>query len=479
MAGLNRPDRWIALVHPNEDFPEGTFVCLAAPLPVTVIGGGAGGGSSSVVVSDILDGAGDSVMDPGNNAIRVAIVAGAGSGGTAMADKATFTEGVTSFTPVGGVFSDSTAPLTEDQAAAARITAWRGVHVNLRDAAGGELGTLAAPVRTDPTGATTQPVSGTVAATQGTSPWVVGDGGGSLTVDAPIAVPVPVGVTSSADVLVKPGDEANNAIRVRLVASDVPMGGGSSSGGGTSMPDKGAFVEGTSLFTPIGGFYSESAAGPITEDQAAAARITAFRAVHVNLRSDAGVELGTAGAPVRIDPTGATTQPVSGTVSATQGTSPWVVSVSGPVTVEQGTSSWIVDQVDTASLDYDTGGGTVPQTVVGIALPGSGGPVAGGTETAPVVNKHKRSDTATRTAVAGTTSPDTTILAANPSRLGAMIYNDSNQSLYLAFGAGASSSNYSLLMLKQSIEEVPFDYAGIVTGVWTGANGNARVTEFT
>ena len=43
-----------------------------------------------------------------------------------------------------------------------------------------------------------------------------------------------------------------------------------------------------------------------------------------------------------------------------------------------------VDQVDTASLDYDTGAGTVNQTILGIALPGTGGPVAGGTSTNPV-----------------------------------------------------------------------------------------------
>lgn len=37
-----------------------------------------------------------------------------------------------------------------------------------------------------------------------------------------------------------------------------------------------------------------------------------------------------------------------------------------------------------ASLDYDTGGGTVNQGTVGIVLPASGGPVAGGTSTNPL-----------------------------------------------------------------------------------------------
>lgn len=44
--------------------------------------------------------------------------------------------------------------------------------------------------------------------------------------------------------------------------------------------------------------------------------------------------LGTSSHPIRIDPTGTTTQPVSGTVAVTQSTSPWVVKdqADGPVT---------------------------------------------------------------------------------------------------------------------------------------------------
>jgi hypothetical protein len=47
------------------------------------------------------------------------------------------------------------------------------LHTNLRNAAGTEIATAANPLRTDPTGTTTQPISGTVAVTQSTSPWVV------------------------------------------------------------------------------------------------------------------------------------------------------------------------------------------------------------------------------------------------------------------------------------------------------------------
>lgn len=44
----------------------------------------------------------------------------------------------------------------------------------------------------------------------------------------------------------------------------------------------------------------------------------------------------------------------------------------------------VVDQINAAEADYDTGGGTVNQVMLGIALPAAGGPVAGGTLTAPV-----------------------------------------------------------------------------------------------
>jgi hypothetical protein len=73
--------------------------------------------------------------------------------------------------------------------------------------------------------------------------------------------------------------------------------------------------------------------------------------------------------PVRIDPTGTTVQPISGTITALQGTSPWVVSlasttitgsvavtgtffqatqpVSGTITANQGTSPWVVSLAST------------------------------------------------------------------------------------------------------------------------------------
>ncbi len=54
--------------------------------------------------------------------------------------------------------------------------------------------------------------------------------------------------------------------------------------------DRSAFTDGTSRATPVSGVFNESPSDP-TEDQAAAMRITAKRALHANLRSAAGVEM--------------------------------------------------------------------------------------------------------------------------------------------------------------------------------------------
>lgn len=97
-------------------------------------------------------------------------------------------------------------------------------------------------------------------------------------------------------------------------------------GGAASFQDDGAFTFGTTAVNISGGVLDDVATATCTENSACAPRITAQKGVHVNLRNNAGAEVGTSGAPLRTDPTGTTTQPVSGTVTANQGTAnatPW------------------------------------------------------------------------------------------------------------------------------------------------------------
>jgi hypothetical protein len=184
----------------------------------------------------------------------------------------------------------------------------------------------------------TLPVSGTVTANQGTAaatanawPVILSDG----THTAPL-------------------DTSNsNALKVSVVAS-VNSG---------DIADDGTFTEGTTLINPIGGEYNSSA-GAATSGKAAACQITQYRGLHVNLRAAAGTEIGSSSAPLRVDPVGTTTQPVSGTVTADLVNT---TNAGAPAT----------------QLNYNTGG-TEDITVFGIALPANGGPVAGGTATNPV-----------------------------------------------------------------------------------------------
>ena len=70
------------------------------------------------------------------------------------------------------------------------------------------------------------------------------------------------------------------------------------------------------------------------------------------------------------------------------------------------------------------------------------------------------------------------ILQPNTARLGASIYNDSTQILYLKCGPTASSTSYTVQIPASGYYELPYFYIGLVSGLWASANGSARVTEF-
>ncbi len=61
----------------------------------------------------------------------VAIISGAGSGGTAAVDNAAFTTGTTSYTPTGGVYKSTRSSLTDGSAGVVALTAKRGQYVTL------------------------------------------------------------------------------------------------------------------------------------------------------------------------------------------------------------------------------------------------------------------------------------------------------------------------------------------------------------
>lgn len=100
------------------------------------------------------------------------------------------------------------------------------------------------------------------------------------------------------------------------------------SGSGASAVDEAAFTAGTSVLAPGGGFYQTTATNnALTDGEQGMWQMTAQRAGFVNLRNSSGTEIGTAVTPVRVDPTGTTTQPISGTVTTNVGSGTRAVSI--------------------------------------------------------------------------------------------------------------------------------------------------------
>lgn len=81
--------------------------------------------------------------------------------------------------------------------------------------------------------------------------------------------------------------------------------------------------------------------------------------------------------------------------------------------------------------------------------------------------------------VAATVLTAVPFLQANGRRKGAAIYNDSAATLYLKLGPGASASDWTVKLSEDDYYELPADYRGEVSGVFSaGGNGQARVTEY-
>lgn len=201
------------------------------------------------------DGSGNSITSTAG-ALNVNVTNSFAAG---IADKTTFTYGTSIQNAIGGVFQDTSPTVTAGQGGALRMTAYRGLHSNLRDSSGTESATASNPLRTDPTGTTNQPVtqSGT---------WNINNVSGTVS--------LPTGASTSAN--------QSTEITSIQILDDVP----------TSM--NGAFVKGN----PIMGQLDDTSTTVATEDNLAPVRITAQRAAHSNLRNAAGTEIGTISNPV-------------------------------------------------------------------------------------------------------------------------------------------------------------------------------------
>ena len=87
--------------------------------------------------------------------------------------------------------------------------------------------------------------------------------------------------------------------------------------------------------------------------------------------------------------------------------------------------------------------------------------------------------TATLTSVASS-AISVPLLAANASRKKFRIHNDSTRTLKVAFGVDASNTVFSVLIPAQGEYESQLnDFTGAINGIWSSANGFARITSIT
>lgn len=236
-----------------------------------------------------------------------------------------------------------------------------------------------------------------------------------------------------------------------------------------SIIDESSFTEGSSSFSPIGGVVNDAIVSDPSEDQSAAARITPKRALHVNLRNQAGIEVGTTTDPVRTDPVGTTTQPISASaLPLPTGAATEITLASIDTNFDVALSTRLADTTFTGRIN------TLGQKTMANSTP-----VVIASDQTSLSTTEIKSGTTAITSVVGSTS-NTIVLAANTSRLGATIFNGANKNMYLKLGATASTSSYTVVLSKDSYYEVPFSYTGTVDAVWaTGVSGSALVTEFT
>lgn len=214
-------------------------------------------------------------------------------------------------------------------------------------------------------------------------------------------------------------------------------------------------------------------------DQGTAAVITAPWPV---ILSDGAVALGTAGNPIRVDTTGTTSQPVDdggasltvdGTVTANQGTAavitaPWPTVLSdGAAQTGTAGNPLRTDPTGTTAQPVTDNGSTLSVDDGGSSLTVDGAVTAN----APSTN------TATITRVVAALI-DTALLAANANRLGAYVANESTGTLYLKLGLVASVTDYTIKLFEDDVFQIPAEYKGAVNGIWSAAVGAAQVTEF-
>lgn len=304
-----------------------TVTLFGIALPAS--GGAVFGGTSTNPLNVVFPSA-QSVTGSGNFTVvqptgsNLHIVCDSGcSSASGFADNAAFTFGTTSINPIGGVLDDTgTNAATENSAAIARITAQKALHMNLRNNSGTEVGTSGAPLRFDPTGSTTQPVS---------------------------LASVPSHAVTNAGTFATQIDGA--ALTALQLIDNIVNTLGSTTSGQSGVLGLGAVT---------------TSAPSYTNAQTNALSLTTAGELRVRVESTAVGSTST-------DDDGALP---SGTTGMTE-----VINRMHAFNSDSG--SGVYTRWSHQPLDFDSGAGTENLSVIGIGLPASGGPVIGGTSSNP------------------------------------------------------------------------------------------------
>ncbi len=70
------------------------------------------------------------------------------------------------------------------------------------------------------------------------------------------------------------------------------------------------------------------------------------------------------------------------------------------------------------------------------------------------------------------------VLPENNSRKGIILYNDSNNIVYISFGSDATLESWSIKIGPFQAYENSLDYIGSISAIWATLNGSLQITEF-
>jgi hypothetical protein len=191
----------------------------------------------------------------------------------------------------------------------------------IMDSTGTEKATSGNPVRTDPTGTTTQPVSATSLPLPPNAATETGGNLAGLKSDFDSYTGAPGSTACASDtascsqnqqlqrllqrlstIVTALGSplQAGSVTVVQPTGTNLHIGCDSGCSSSTAPADESVFTWGTTSQTPIGGFFQTTATNnPLTNGQMGAWQFTAQRAGFVNLRNSSGTEIGTTSNPLQ------------------------------------------------------------------------------------------------------------------------------------------------------------------------------------